>query len=217
MRKQNGGLNMADISSGVLGIINYISNIQVDIKGVLLHVILFISYVLCFVYLYKPTTEMISMFLFLALHLVFLFFVFSYRHGVPAFSWLSLDVTQIFNTSYIDYTLFIIGIGWVLIAIALTWMVQVYLRLYKVFVPNDLDLTFGSMEDNKESLFKMLIISTVMMWFFYVLESIKATFPGFFNKNKVINSFVLISAVLFMIYCTYSFMLARTINNIIRV
>lgn len=208
---------MADITSGVLGIINSISNIPIDIKGLLLHVILFISYVLCFVYLYKPTTEMMSMFLFLALHFVFLFFVFTYRHGMPAFSWLSLDVTQMFNTSYIDYTLFIIGIGWVLIAIALTWMVQVYLRLYKVFVPQDADLTFGCMEDNKELLVKMLISSTVMMWIFYVLESIKSQFPGFFNRNKVINSFVLIATLLFIASCTYSFMLARTIHNTIRV
>ena len=207
---------MADIYSGVLGTIHNISNIQIYIKGILLHFILFISYALCFVYLYKPTTEMISMFIFLALHCVFLFFVFSYRHGMPEFSGLTMDVTQIFNTSYIDYTLFIIGIGWVLIAIALTWMVQVYLRLYKVFVPQDLDLTFGCMEDNKELLVKMLISSTVMMWVFYVLESIKSTFPGFFNKNKVINSFVLIFTLLFITSCTYSFMLARTIHNIIK-
>lgn len=210
--KQKGGFSV----SGVLGTItNIFSNINFDIKEILLHAILFISYVLCFVYLYKPTTEMISIFIFLALHFVFLFFVFSYRHGVPPFSLLEWDITQIFNISYIDYTLLIIGIGWVLLAIALTWMIQVYLRLYKVFVSKDLDLTFGSMEDSKESLFRMLIISTVMMWGFYILESIKTIFPGFFNKNKVINSFVLILALLFMMYCTYSFMLARTIHNIL--
>ena len=119
--RQKGGFSMTDIISRVLGTI---SQIQLDLKSILLHFILFISYALCFVYLYKPTTEMISMFIFLALHCVFLFFVFSYRHGMPAFSGLTMDVTQIFNTSYIDYTLFIIGIGWVLIAIALTWMIQ---------------------------------------------------------------------------------------------
>ena len=206
MRNQKGGLTV----SGVLGTI---TNIKMDVKEILLHIILFISYVLCFVYLYKPTTEMIAIFIFIALHLVFLFFVFSYRHGVPAFSLLEWDVTQIFNISYIDYTLLIIGVGWVLIAIALTWMIQVYLHLYKVFVPKDLNITFGCMEDNKESLFRMLIISTVMMWVFYILESIKTAIPGFFNKNLVINSFVLVFALLFMMYCTYSFMLARTIKN----
>ena len=210
-------------------------------KYILYHIILFISYVLCFVYLYKPNTEMASVFLFFLLHIVFLFFVVFlpsgliptwqgatgrvWQGGLPAsFTTNSVgdnvarrvwDITQIFNINYAEYSVVFITIGWVLLSSAFAWLLPVYIKIYQAYIPLEKDMTFGEMETSKESLFFYLIVSTVLLWLFYIVQNIKnwSLVQNFMTKHRVVNSFVIVLATFLITTSVYSLQLSRYISK----
>ena len=184
-------------------------------KYILYHLILFISYVLCFVYLYKPNTEMASVFLFFLLHIVFLFFVVSYRITLPTFNIPNWDITQIFNINYAEYSIVFITIGWVLLSLAFTWLLPVYIKIYQAYIPLEKDMTFGEMETFKESLIRWLIGSTVLLWLFYIVQNIKnwSLIQNFMTKHRVVNSFVIALATFLITSSVYSLQLSRYISK----
>ena len=151
------------ITSNLTQLITYI--VSLGPSFLLYHIVLFISYVLCFVYLYKPNTEMAAAFAFFILHITFLFFLFSVQVTVPtistvknAFSYLPVwDITQVFNINYAEYSMVFIIIGWTLLTLAFGWFLPVYIRLYQAYIPKEMNMTFGNMEPYKETLFKYLI------------------------------------------------------------
>ena len=205
-------------------------------KYILYHIILFISYVLCFVYLYKPNTEMASVFLFFLLHIVFLFFVVSYRITLPSVlipTWQGAtslfttnsegskatgrvwDITQIFNINYAEYSIVFITISWVLLSLAFYWLLPVYIKIYQAYIPLEKDMTFGEMETSKETLFFYLIGSTVLLWLFYIVQNIKnwSLIQNFMTKHRVVNSFVIALATFLITTSVYSLQLSRYISN----
>uniref|UniRef100_A0A6C0IC16 Uncharacterized protein n=1 Tax=viral metagenome TaxID=1070528 RepID=A0A6C0IC16_9ZZZZ len=209
-------------------------------KYILYHLILFISYVLCFVYLYKPNTEMASVFLFFLLHIVFLFFVVSYRITLPTFNiptwqvWQGglkasfttnsvgdkvagrvWDITQLFNINYAEYSIVFITIGWVLLSLAFTWLLPVYIKIYQAYIPLEKDMTFGEMETFKESLIRWLIGSTVLLWLFYIVQNIKnwSLIQNFMTKHRVVNSFIIALATFLITSSVYSLQLSRYISK----
>ena len=205
-------------------------------KYILYHLILFISYVLCFVYLYKPNTEMASVFLLFLLHIVFLFFVVSYRITLPTGmipTWQGAsslfttnaegskatgrvwDITQIFNINYAEYSIVFITIGWVLLSLAFAWLLPVYIKIYQAYIPQEKDMTFGEMETFKESLIRWLIGSTVLLWLFYIVQNIKnwSFIRNFMTKHRVVNSFVIALATFLITSSVYSLQLSRYISK----
>jgi hypothetical protein len=194
---------------------------MLDIRTVLYHIIFLVSYVLCFVYLYYPNTEMISVMFLLVLHLVFLFFLGYTRPTLPGFDTLrniqynptSWDITQIFNLQFADYSVPIIVISWIFMFLALVILVQDYLRLYQTYIPHGMEPTFGKMDGFKQKVLGLLSVSTVLIWFFYILQHIKGFFSGFTQRNKVVNSFVLVFAVILVTSSVYSYQLSRYVND----
>jgi len=193
-------------------------------KYILYHLILFISYVLCFVYLYKPNTEMASVFLFFLLHIVFLVFVVTYQITLPTNS-VSLyfnkvagipwDITQLFNINYAEYSIVFITIGWVLLSLAFAWLLPVYIKIYQAYIPLEKDMTFGEMEISKESLIRWLIVGTVLLWMFYIIQNIKnwSNIQNFMTKHRVVNSFVVAIATFLITSSVYSLQLSRYISK----
>jgi hypothetical protein len=197
-----------------------------DIRTVLYHIILFITYVLCFVYLYYPNTEMISIILFLVLHIILLFFLGRAGSNFPNWETLrntsippiyyqptSWDITQIFNFNYADYSVPIILIGWVFVLLALIILVQDSIRVYHNYIPRGMEPTFGKMDGFKHGAIGFLIASTVLIWLFYLLQHIKGYFTVFTQRNRVVNSFVFLFAVLLISSSVYSFQLSRYIDS----
>lgn len=194
---------------------------MLDSRTVLYHVIFLVSYVLCFVYLNYPNTEMISVMFFLVLHLVFLFFLGYTRPPLPGFDTLrniqyhptSWDITQIFNLPFADYSVPIIVVSWVFMLLALVILVQDYIQLYQTYIPQGVEPTFGKMDGFKQRTLALLMASTVLVWLFYLLQHIKGAFSGFTQRNKVANSFVLVFAVILVTSSVYSFQLSRYVND----
>jgi hypothetical protein len=185
-------------------------------KSILYHLVVFISYVLCFVYLYRPNTEMVSVVLFFILHISLLGFLIMSKITIPSLapkgvsSW---DITQIFNINYTEYSLGFIAVHWVLLLFALYWLVAVYIRLYMAYIPYGKDMTFGNMESTKESLFRYLITGTVFMWVFYIIQNTKQLYQAAMSKYRILNSFVLILAVLSIMNSVSAFTLSSRLND----
>jgi hypothetical protein len=158
---------------------------------------------------------MASVFLFFLLHIVFLFFVVSYRITLPTFNIPNWDITQIFNINYAEYSIVFITIGWVLLSLAFTWLLPVYIKIYQAYIPLEKDMTFGEMETFKESLIRWLIGSTVLLWLFYIVQNIKnwSLIQNFMTKHRVVNSFVIALATFLITSSVYSLQLSRYISK----
>jgi hypothetical protein len=193
-----------------------------DIRVIFFHVLIFISYVLCFVYLYKPNTEMVSIFLFFLLHISVIFFIISTKLTVPSFvktlsfsSVSAWDITQMFNINFMEYSLAFMMLSWIILLFAFYWICTVFVRLYQAYIPFGKDMTFGNMEPNKTVLYKYLILSTVFIWLFYIINGTKSWFQSFMNKNKIMNSFVLIVFALSVYSSVTAFTTSRYIYDTI--
>ena len=76
-------------------------------------------------------------------------------------------------------------------------------------------MTFGEMETSKESLFFYLIVSTVLLWLFYIVQNIKnwSLVQNFMTKHRVVNSFVIVLATFLITTSVYSLQLSRYISK----
>jgi hypothetical protein len=158
---------------------------------------------------------MASAFLFFLLHIVFLFFVISYRITLPSVNIPTWDITQLFNINYAEYSIVFITIGWVLLSLAFAWLLPVYIKIYQKFIPLEKNMTFGDMETSKESLLFYLIGSTVLLWIFYIIQNIKnwSLVQNFMTKHRVVNSFVIALATFLITTSVYSLQLSRYISD----
>jgi hypothetical protein len=158
---------------------------------------------------------MASAFLFFLLHIVFLFFVISYRITLPSVNIPTWDITQLFNINYAEYSIVFITIGWVLLSLAFVWLLPVYIKIYQKFIPLEKNMTFGEMETSKESLLFYLIGSTVLLWIFYIIQNIKnwSLVQNFMTKHRVVNSFVIALATFLITTSVYSLQLSRYISD----
>jgi hypothetical protein len=125
----------------------------------------------------------------------------------------SWDITQIFNINFAEYSVPIIVIAWVFMLLALVILVQDYIQVYQSYIPRGMEPTFGKMDGFKQRTLGLLVVSTVLVWFFYILQHIKGGFSGLNQRNKVINSFVLVFAVILVTSSVYSFQLSRYVND----
>lgn len=122
------------------------------------HVLLFVIYVLCFVYIQRSNTEFVGVIVFLVAHIMLLWFLLSVGK-IDLNSWESITLVSVFMS------------GWTLLFVALCFLTDVYRRIYTAFLGQGKQPTLGSLANIrlKDHLISISIATTVMLWVFYLL------------------------------------------------
>lgn len=163
-----------------------------NLFSIVYHIMFLVSYVLCFYYLQFKNTEIPCMVMLTVLHCVFLFMVLIVKIKLPL-----IEKGNVW--SFGSFSMYIISFGWIFIFIALSFLLKVYYDLYYKFIPNGVDIDFGSSEALRQQLMKYLAYSSVFMWIFYVLEYLKT------NNVLLLNFLFILLALFLLVIAIYSF------------
>ena len=127
------------------------------------YVSIFVAYVLCCVFMYKPNTEYVCFILFLVLHIIFLILFFSSGVGMGNMVRVLPFELVIWN-GYIPISMIFI-IGWILELVANSILIQTYRVLHSTFgtVGKPVDLGDPKNYNLKDNLKKTMIISTFFL------------------------------------------------------
>jgi len=183
-----------------------------NFKTIFYHAILLITYYLAFYYLYFPNTEPAAAWTLLALHLVFLFIVLVIQIKAPILK--GSFVNNILNVqqTFVEYSIYIISVGWLFLLAALSMMVHVYMKLMPAYTEMGMPISFGGMETMKWRFYRVLMFAIIFMWIFYLAEYVKAYNIIFFTKNQVLNGVVFMFGVLFVILSVLCYVFASQIS-----
>jgi hypothetical protein len=181
------------VESNTMSVINKI-NESVEI------IVLIIAYILCFIFINIENTEQISMYLFLILHILFLFiyFVLQKTRG----SILSLPYK-------INIPLVIIfAIVWILILVSLSITINTFRILRGKYYPDTIHL--GRDVTLKNIIKNLWIICSVMLLLLYLLIKQNVVFSNLFSINNPYNIIIMLSGSMivlssFNVYLSYTF------------
>jgi len=117
-------------------------------------IVLILSYILCFIFINIENTEQISIYLFLILHILFLFVLFF----TPNVIWNPL--------------VFIFAIGWILILVSLSLVINTFRILHDKYYPDPIQL--GRDIFLKDIIKNLWVASTIflLILFFYIKRNI---------------------------------------------
>ena len=160
------------------------------------------AYVMCFFYLQFPTTTIPCIVLLLILHCIFLFMMLVIKVKIPV---LEKNTTWSFGS----FSIYMVSVGWIFILIALAFLLKTYTELYKVFIPNGVDIQFGGAEPSRKMLITTLIYASIFMWGFYTLEYLKT------NDVLLLNVFFVAFALFMVVYAMYNFIVLNIINGVL--
>ena len=216
MKKGGGAIDIFfNLITGIIEILaNQLSKfsnfVQENSKSVLYHLIFFLSYIICFRTLFNADSEivcfMVLIFIWI-LHFIFLFIVLTANINVPSLNQ---------ENRIILYSPYLFGVGWIILLFSISFMLHGYYFLYKLYDKNHLPINFGDLEEKKEKFFKYLYGSVKWMCFFYIFERIKVIFLDFFTYNQIVNTFILIFGIIFIVLSSYSIYLAYQVSNTIQ-
>ena len=159
--------------------------------SILYHVMFMLAYVVCFYFLQFKNTEIPSMVMFAVLHCVFLFMILVVKIKLP---WIEKGNIA----SYGSFSMYIISLGWIFLLIALAFVLKVYYDLYYMFIPNGVDIDFGTAEPLRAQFVKYFAYTTVFMWSFYALEYIKTNDVLLLNLVFIVLAFVFLVAAIYL-------------------
>jgi hypothetical protein len=161
-------------------------------------IVLIIAYILCFIFINIENTEQISIYLFLILHILFLFIYFFTKNNG------AITIPQRGNPFGIPYKMniplvFIFAIGWILILVSLSLVINTFRILHNKYYPDPIN--FGRNIFLKEIIKNIWIASTVLLWilYFYIKQNIAL------NPYNILlsTSMIILSSV--NIYLSYTF------------
>lgn len=138
-------------------------------------IVIFVLYVLCFSFMDSaryPNTEQLSIGMFLGMHIVLLlYFLIAAKRNPTAIATAGFCVIQLptFLRQYWSGTIPIAPIfviSWILMIAAMSLFVQMYVKLKARFTKNSrpVDLGGNGHVEQKESIKRMLIANTVLLW-----------------------------------------------------
>ena len=201
LKKRSKGGGALDLGIDFLYyIIEVIASVFVTFGGVLnenslqflYHTLFLGAYALCFYFLQFTTTQIPCIVLLLILHCIFLFMLLVIKVKLPI-----LEQNQ--TWSFGSFSIYMVSVGWIFILIALAFLLKTYTFLYKQFIPNGVDIQFGTSEPTRILLIKTLIYAVIFMWIFYTLEYLKT------NDVLLLNVFFAVFALLMLLYAIVSF------------
>jgi len=166
----------------------------------LYHTLFLGAYILCFYFLQFTTTQIPCVVLLLILHCIFLFMLLVIKVKLPIFE-------QNETWSFGSFSIYMVSVGWIFILIALAFLLKTYTFLYKQFIPNGVDIQFGTSEPTRKMLIKTLIYAVIFMWIFYTLEYLKT------NDVLLLNVLFAVFALSMLIYAIVSFVQLQIING----
>jgi hypothetical protein len=158
-------------------------------------IVLIISYILCFVFINIENTEQISMYLFLILHILFLFVYYFFLQKTNG--------SILYFPYKINIPLFyIFTIGWIIILVSLSLMVHTFRILRGKYYPDPINL--GRNISLKEFIKILWIATTVMLLVLYI----------FIKQNLVFSnlSFSINNPYFFIIGLSISMVLLSSLN-----
>lgn len=152
-------------------------------------IFLFIAYILCFIFLEKTNTEYICYILFLVLHifLLTLFISSGMAKGIGnmitviPFNILMWDGKVPINIIFI--------LGWALLFVATSILINTYRVLHKAFSSIDKPIDLGDFKNYtiKEHLKIFMIVSTILLWVLFTFNVINTDYVNFSNKKSRIS------------------------------
>ncbi len=147
-------------------------------------IVLIIAYILCFIFINIENTEQISIYLFLILHILFLFIYFFTKNN-----WATINIPLVF----------IFAIGWILILVSLSSVINTFRILHDKYYPDPIQL--GRDIFLKEIIKNIWIASTVFLWilYFYIKQNIVL------NSYNILLSICIVLLSLVNIYLSYTF------------
>lgn len=163
-----------------------------NLFSIIYHIMFLSAYVLCFYFLQFKNTEIPSIVMITILHCIFLFMVLVIKIKLPL-----IEKGNIW--SFGSFSLYIISLGWIFILIALGFLLKVYYDLYYKFIPNGVDIDFGTTEPLRGQFIKYLAYTSIFMWIFYTLEYLKT------NNVLLLNFLFILFAVGLLAIAIYSF------------
>lgn len=163
-----------------------------NLFSIVYHLMFLVAYVLCFYFLQFKNTEIPCIVLITLLHCIFLFMVLIVKIKLPL-----IEKGNIW--SFGSFSMYIISFGWIFILVALSFLLKVYYDLYYKFIPNGVDIDFGSTEPLRGQFMKYLVYTSMFMWLFYTLEYLKT------NNVLLLNFLFILLAVALLVYAIYSF------------
>ena len=167
LKKKSKGGSALDLGIGLLYyIIEVISSVFESFGNVLyenfiqfLYYILFLgAYVLCFFYLQFNTTQIPCIALLILLHCIFLFMMLVIKVKLPIF-----EQNQMW--SFGSFSIYMVSIGWIFILVALAFLLKTYMFLYYKFIPNGVDIQFGTSEPERKMLIKTIMYLSFIIMF----------------------------------------------------
>lgn len=123
-------------------------------------IVLILSYILCFIFINIENTEQISIYLFLILHIIFLFVSF-------------FTSNVIWNNPLV----FIFAIGWILILVSLSLVINTFRILHDKYYPDPIQL--GRDIFLKDIIKNLWVASTIFLWILFL----------YIKQNIVLNSY----------------------------
>ena len=147
-------------------------------------IVLIIAYILGFIFINIENTEQISIYLFLILHILFLFIYFFTKNN-----WATINIPLVF----------IFVIGWTLILVSLSLVINTFRILHNKYYPDPIN--FGRNIHLKEIIKNIWVASTVLLWilFFYIKQNIAL------NTYNILLSISIIILSSVNIYLSYTF------------
>ena len=183
---------------------NFVSN---NSENVFYHFVFILSYIVCLTTLSNTENEniryLIIIFI-LLLHIIFLFVALNTDVSVTGFS----KVTKL-----ILFSPYLFGIGWLFLTISISIIITAYSVLYKKYTKNQMDIQFGSLNSEKNKYIYFLIVASIWMWIFYLIERIRPLFLNFFNENQIMTTIVLLIGMIFIGLSAYTIYISYKITN----
>lgn len=186
------------------------------------YIFMIVAYILCIVYMYKPNTEYMCFILFIVLHvfLLILFFGSSVKNIGSSIKIFPFDI-GIWN-GFVPIK-FIFIIGWILLLVANSILIQTYRVLHAAFgtVGQPIDLGDSDNYLSKDNLKIFMIITTILLWILMTFNSVnvenilqKTKFNIFLNNIKQIkNSSSLIIAISTLLFSSLSVYLSQQLGS----
>jgi hypothetical protein len=159
---------------------------------IMYHVMFLLAYAVCFYFLQFKTTEIPAVVMITGLHCIFLFMMLVVKIRLP---WIEKENMASFGS----FSLYIISLGWMFILVALGFLLKAYYDLYYKFIPNGLDIDFGSTEPLRTRLLMYLVYASALMWIFYILEYLKT------NDVLLLNFIFIVLALGLLVMAIYWF------------
>jgi len=210
-RSQRGGNIFSLVGGGLLYIINVVGGLFIhtgsyvaeNIQEILYHVLLLLAYVMCFYYLQFKNTEIPSFLVLVVLHLIFL--------GVMLAIKVKLPVMETGNPwSVGTFSIYVLSVGWIFVAVALGLVLKIYYDLYHTFVvQGGIDIQFGGAETVRQYFVQTLLYAVILMWGFYLLEYLKT------NDVLLLNVVFLVLALVLVCYAIYHFIHQYVVMGVI--